>query len=387
MSQPDVLIVGLGAMGAAAALRARRSGLAVLGLDRHRPPHPWGSTHGESRITRQAIGEGLQFVPLALRSHELWRELESESGQRLMTQCGGLWIHGAGAAARLHDQDDFFGSTLDAARRFAIAHELLDATAMRSRFPRFLLRGDERGYFEPGAGWLDPEACVAAQLRLAAREGAILHHDEPVVRIAVNARTIVVETAQRRIEPGALIVSAGAWIPRLLPAWARGRLVVRRQLMHWFEAVRPPSLGAGQEPVFIWHWGIAQDDVFYGFPAMDGAMKMATEQRAAATDPDAVERTVATAESAQFFTRHVQGRIAAVRPQVVRAASCLYTNAPGANFIIDTIEDHPRAIAVSACSGHGFKHSAAIGEALARWLAQGRRPSVLAPFARDAARA
>jgi sarcosine oxidase len=384
MRQADVVVVGLGAIGAATVLHATRLGLRVVGIDRFHPPHVLGSTHGESRITRTAIGEGEQYVPLALRSHELWSQLETDTGRRLFNRCGGLWIHGA-KASRLHDQDDFFGNTLRAAQRFGIAHEMLDARGIHDQFPRFTLTGNERGYHEPGAGWLNPEACVETQLELARRGGAALHFNEPATALQVDNKAITVTTAQNVFQPGVLVVCAGAWMPQMLPDWSMGELLVRRQSLHWFEA--DDTVSVGKEPVFIWHWGENQDETFYGFPAADGAMKMATEQRTTTTMADDRVHNVGANESAAFFARHVAGRIKGVASTVARSASCLYTNAPRARFVIDPIAGHDRAIGVSACSGHGFKHSAAMGEALAQWVVTGQRPAVLTPFSRAARQA
>ena len=88
----DVAVIGLGAMGAAALYQLARRGVKAIGIDRHSPPHDRGSTHGETRITRQAVGEGEAYVPLVLRAHEIWRELEAETGEKLLTQCGCLIV-------------------------------------------------------------------------------------------------------------------------------------------------------------------------------------------------------------------------------------------------------------------------------------------------------
>ena len=168
----DTVVVGLGAMGAATLLQLARRGQRVLGVDRFDPPHDQGSTHGETRITRCGIGEGEVYVPLALRSHEIWRELEAETGMELLTQCGALILSGSETSAPVHGKADFLGCTIAAARRFGLAHEVLDAAGVMRRFPQFLLRGDETGYFEAGGGFVRPEACVSAQLNVARRLGA-----------------------------------------------------------------------------------------------------------------------------------------------------------------------------------------------------------------------
>jgi sarcosine oxidase len=165
---------------------------------------------------------------------------------------------------------------------------------------------------------------------------------------------------------------------------------VRRQVLFWFErdvAYHPAvSYRSGDFPIFIWHWGTGADDVFYGFPQMDGAsaIKVACEQREAATAPEGVNRDVSPVEIAAMHANHVKGKLRGISARCVKAATCLYTNAPSANFIIDWLPEMPDTIVVSACSGHGFKHSAAIGEAVAVMAATRETPEMLRPFSLQA---
>ncbi len=369
-------------MGSATAYQLAKRGVKVIGLDQFTPPHAQGSTHGESRITREAIGEGEDFVPLARRSHQLWREIEAATGERLLNACGGLILARKGQASHMHAQPDFLGTTIRAAKKFGIPHEVLDAREIAARFPQFQLEGDEAGYFEPGAGYLDPEACVRAQLTLAKQHGANLRYGETITAIAHTASGSVVKTNRETYAAGTTIVAAGAWLPTLLPEIAKP-LVVRRQVMFWFETESKPSYAPKNFPIFIWHWGANPDDVFYGFPqtGSEPAIKVAAEQNSRATTAHTVERDVSNAEMTAMFQRHIATRLNGVGPRAVRAATCLYTDAPQARFIIDHLPHAKDLIVISACSGHGFKHSAAIGEAVAWMATQQHTPTVLQPFA------
>ena len=376
----DVLVVGLGAMGSATLLHLARSGVDVLGIDRYEPPHAYGSTHGESRITREAVGEGAMFVPLAMRSHVLWRELEQETGRPLLEQCGGLILARAGRASHMHERTHFFDSTIALARQFGIAHELLDAREVQSRYPQLDLRGDEAGYFEPGAGFLRPEACITAQLQLARASGAHIHTGEQVLAIRREGSRAIVETDRDVYSPGVTIVCAGPWLPGLLPAAVPCELTVRRQVLYWFEVANPADYSKERFPIFIWNWGGGLTDLFYGFPDMGTGVKVATEQLLETTTPETVARDVGASEIEAMYRTHLEGRLKGVGPRSVRAATCLYTCAPDARFLIDRLPDCPGVIVVSACSGHGFKHSAAIGEAVAKMAVTGATPDVLVPF-------
>src|SRR5208283_2222694 len=150
MRTPDILVIGLGAVGSAALYQATRLKARVIGIDRFAPPHDQGSSHGNTRITRQAIGEGREFVPLVLRSNQIWEELEAATGRNLMTRCGCLVLASPGAPGQHHGSTFFLEDTIDAAREFGISHEVLTAVEVQHRYPQFRTRGDEFGYFEPG---------------------------------------------------------------------------------------------------------------------------------------------------------------------------------------------------------------------------------------------
>lgn len=382
MTSFDVVVVGLGAMGSAAAWQLAKRGARVLGIDRFSPPHALGSSHGDTRITRLAIGEGAQYTPLAQRSHEIWREIEALTGEQLLTVTGGLWISSEARQAETHVAN-FFDNTLAAARRFGIAHELLDARAIRARFPQFNVADNENGYFEPGAGYLRPEACIRAQLTLAERQGARIHRDETVLEFSQASGAVSVRTDRGTYEARRLIVAAGAWLPQLLaPALAR-RFTITRQALYWFDTgasfkrFAPPAF-----PVWIWE---LQDrrNVIYGIPAIDGpagGAKLATEQYAATTSADAVTREVSAAEKERMHRELVAPYLPGLGPRCVKAVACLYTATPDFHFVVDRHPVMRDVLVASPCSGHGFKHSAALGEALAELALEGGSTMDLSSF-------
>ena len=381
--RPDVIVVGLGAAGSATLYHLARLGARVLGIDRGRPPHDLGSSHGESRVTREAIGEGDDYVPLARRSHQLWREMEGETGEALMLTTGGLFIGAPGLGGEHPGKTDFVRRTIDIAARHGVAHEVLTAGETRRRFPPFNLRDDEMAYFEPGAGLLFPERCVAAQLTLAKRAGAEVRTGEAVQSLLPIPGGVRVVTDQGAYEAGQVVVAAGPWTPGLLGgAWGRS-LRLFRQVMHWFEPNDAAAFAPGRFPVFMWMHGARAGDWFYGFPVLPGSrgVKVSDERFAvAAPTPDEIDRTVSPDEAEAMRRRHVAGRLEGLGGAWLRSAPCLYTLAPESRFLIGPDPDRERVIVVSACSGHGFKHSPAIGEAVASLVLDGVVPAVLAPF-------
>ena len=381
----DVIVVGLGAFGSATLYQLARRGIAAIGIDRFAPPHDRGSSHGETRITRLAVGEGDAYAPLVRRAHEIWHELERESGCPLMLQTGGLIMAPRDSAARHHGRENFVRRSFAMAERLGIAHERLAADEIAARYPQFQLRGDELGYFEPSAGLLRPEACVETQLGLARRHGATIRLNEHVIDIHQVADGVRVVTKDAVLECGRCVITAGPWLAGLLPPRLRPLVRPYRQTLHWFEPEAPADFAAGRFPIFIWMHGEREADYFYGFPTPTGAtgVKVATETYARDTDPDEVQRQVSAAESAAMHAEYVHGRLRGVTDRVARAAACLYTVTPDSGFIIDHLPGQDRVLAVSACSGHGFKHSAAVGEAVAQRLVSGSSVIDLSPFSLD----
>ena len=359
-----MIVVGLGALGSATCLHLAARGATVIGFDRYSPPHEYGSTHGDTRITRLAIGEGSEYVPLVRRSHELWRSLESETGAQLLTQQGCLML---GAPS-----SPFLAETRAAARSYEIEHEDLDSAEVRRRFPMFAVDDDTEAYYEPAAGYVRPEAAVRAQLQLARQRGAELRLGERVT--AWSARDgVEVTTDAGSYVADRLVLCAGPWITQLFPE-GRSHVAVYRQLLYWFPIAERYEL-LREMPTFVWDVGGQTSGFvhllgFYGFPPIDGpggGVKVATESYDETTEPDGRQHPATRDEIEQMYDGCIRGRLPWLGPEPVRTVSCLYTSTRGSRFVVDRHPDHEQVLIVSACSGHGFKHSAAIGEAVADW--------------------
>ncbi len=208
----DTIVIGLGAMGSAATCQLAKRGVSVLGLDRFSPPHRFGSSHGETRITRVACGEGLEYSPLAIRANELWREIERETGTSLFTQNGFASIAGKKRAAKAGNAE-FLEVTIAAAKAAGIDYEILDGKEFRRRFPAFNVQDDDTVYFDRVGGFLRPERCIEAQLHLARKHGAEIHPNEQVLSYKDEGGAVRVKTAAGEYFARTLIVSAGAWLP------------------------------------------------------------------------------------------------------------------------------------------------------------------------------
>jgi sarcosine oxidase len=283
----------------------------------------------------------------------------------------------------LHGNADFLQTTIDAATKFGIKHRVLDTAQIAEEFPQFLLSGNEAGYFEDSAGFLRPERCVATQLGLAEKSGATLRLNERVTRVEKDGTGVRVVTDVGTYFATNAIVSAGPWVSDFVGGTTARLFKVYRQVLYWFDvSAAHERYSPGNFPIFIWSFGRWQGDFAYGFPAIDGrygGLKIASEEYLTTTTPKQVDRSVAAEESGAVFENYVSGKLSGVGERCVKSAVCLYTSTPSSNFVIDQLDEN--IILASPCSGHGFKHSAAIGETLAELALTGKTTIDISPFA------
>ena len=372
MSDYDVIVVGLGAMGSAAAYHLALRGKRVLGLDRFRPPHDQGSSHGRTRIIREAYFEHTLYVPLVRRAYELWAELERKSGQQLFLQTGGLMIGPPG------------GVLVTGAKRSAedhkLQHEVLSAADLERRFPMFEPTNDLVAVWEPRAGILFPERAIQTQLELAERLGAELEFEQPVLKWEPDGQGVRVSTGSRWYRAHQLLLSAGGWMSSLLFNLPLP-LQVERQVQCWFAPASHPQLfQPAHFPIFILEH--APNRFFYGFPNLGDGVKAAIHHEGEITQPELLRRQAQPEDIAPvkaLLMRFLPAAGGALRSTVV----CMYTNTPDAHFILGYHPHCTQVLIASPCSGHGFKFAPVIGE-LAALLLDGQAPAFeLSLFAPD----
>jgi sarcosine oxidase len=360
-------------MGSAAAFYLARRGAEVVGLETLGPAHDQGSSHGESRIIRQAYFEDPGYVPLVLRAYQLWRELEESSGQRLLEITGGAMIGLPDGA--------LVSNSLESARRWDLPYRILTAGELHSEFPVFHPQSGQVGLLEPEAGVLAPERAVLAHLQLAAALGADLHFGERVEEWEVSGAGVVVRTQLTDYRADRLVLAAGAWSPDLLNGMALP-LKVERQVVGWFAPAQIGPFTAPSCPIYIFERG--DGALYYGVPTRDGQTAKAARHHGGEQTTAAAPR----AEVSQAEISRIREGLAGMLPQLaiapmVRAQPCLYTNTPDLNFVIG---NHPLSPVVSVAagfSGHGFKFSPVVGEILADLAASGRSELLIRAFAPD----
>lgn len=356
----DVIVIGLGAMGSAAACHLAGRGVSVIGLDRYAPPHALGSSHGRSRIIRSAYFEHPAYVPLVQRAQALWTELEQQAGRRLLLRTGGLMIG--------PPDGTLVGGALRSAVAHGLAHEVLDAAAVRKRFPVLQPSDAMVGVWEPDAGVLLPEACIEAHLALARRRGARLHLGAPVSAFAEEGEGVRVETPGGVYRASQVLLTAGAWVPAMVPSLAPV-FSVERQVLYWLAPIAGHAqFLAGQCPIHLWEW--APGRFFYGFPDLGDGVKLAVHHAGEVADPERLRREVDADEVAAM--RALAARFVPAANGPLRASAvCMYTNTADGHFWIDHLPEQPRVLVASPCSGHGFKFASVIGELLAELLLDG----------------
>jgi sarcosine oxidase len=362
----DVIVVGLGGMGSAAAYQLAGRGQRVLGLEKFSPAHDKGSSHGRSRIIRQAYFEGAEYVPLLLRAYELWEQLEEETGQELMTLTGGLMIG--------REDGELVSGSVKSADEHDLPYEMLDAAEIRRRFPAYAPGPETVALYEENAGFVRPEETVKAHLDRADSLGADLRFEEPVLSWEASESGVRVKTPVDSYEAERLVISPGAWAPQLLGNLDLP-LEVTRQVMFWYEPTGglEPFLPE-RFPIFIWE----PDDgnMFYGFPAQDddrGVKAAFFRAGGVSTSPETIDHEVRE-EEIGFLRGYLADHIPELAGRCLDARACMYTNTPDEHFVISVYPENPRVVIACGFSGHGYKFCSVVGEILADLSIEGSTP-------------
>jgi sarcosine oxidase len=371
----DIIVVGLGAMGSSTAYHLAARGAKVLGIDQHHPPHEFGSSHGESRAIRMVYYEHPLYVPLLHRAYELWHRLERDAGERELLRVTGNLMLGNPASGLI-------GGSRKAAQEHGLALEEIPMSRLQDRFPQFVPMGGFTALLDPAAGYLAPERCISAHLRLAEQHGATFRYDERVLHWQPAGDGVRVRTTHGTYEAGKLVLAAGPWMGELLGAMGP-TLNVERQTALWFD---PPGDRAmwmpDRFPVFMCEFDDGQ--MIYGFPLGELGWKVAVHYEGEPV-PDVrhIRRSIEPHDVARV--RAAASRLFEwVKDAPLRHSSaCMYTDTLDLRFVIDFLPGLPQVLVSSPCSGHGFKFSSVVGEVQAKLLLDGACDFDLSPFRID----
>lgn len=357
----DVVVLGVGGFGSAACYHLARRGVSVLGLEQFAVGHDRGSSHGDTRIIRQAYFEHPDYVPLLKRAYLLWDELAAAAGVELFRRtplllsgpADGETIRGALTSATLHGLDV----------------ESLTATEARRRYPGLMPPEDHAVVIEPNAGFLWVERCVAAHVAMARQAGAEIREQCPVHSLQLGADHVRIETEAETIVAARLVVTAGAWTGPLLAAlgWP---LTPVRKFVGWFATTGGAYAAEAGYPVYYVEMPSA---AYYGFPSLDGQTIKVAEHLSGepVTDPATVDRSVQVSDVA-LLTPFLQSFLPQATTQLVRHSTCLYTHTPDRHFLVDRHPEFSQVTIAAGFSGHGFKFTSVLGETLAELSLEGR---------------
>lgn len=366
----DVIVLGLGGMGASAAFELARRGLSVLGLEQFSLAHDRGSSHGRTRVIRKAYFEHPSYVPLLHRAYERWYALEQRLGHTLLVTCGVLSLGPS--------ESSLIAGVQASAHTHGLAIETFDIDALRRRYPLFSLPEDTVGVLEASGGFLWVEDCVHAHLIEAKRLGALLKDDEPVLSWQADAAGVSVETTRGRYLAQKLVIAGGAWAGHLLKDLGLP-LMPHRTVQCWFQPENETPFRRDRFPIYI---ADLPGGVFYGFPAVDDwGHKCALHQPGEpVANPSELNRHVSEADESSLRAL-LRRYLPAADGPLQRARVCMYTMTPDQHFVLDIHPEFPRVAMAAGFSGHGYKFASVVGEVLADFVEHGRTELPVSMFA------
>ncbi len=349
----DVIVLGGGTMGTAAAWALSARGVSVLVLEQFGHIHALGSHGGGTRMFRHAYAEGAEYVPLMFHADNLWVSLENELGTSIVHRSGILEMDAPGY--------DHAKRARASAETNGIEFEWIDAAEIRKRWPAFDPPESWEGGFSPLAGFIDVEAGLAGLAALAQRGDVTFRTDEPVLSWSSSESGVEILTAQGRYSASKLIVTAGSWAGTMLAELGLPLTIVRKAL-YWLDVDQPALFKQGTFPAFATASEIGE---IYGFPIFRRpGIKMAEHRGGETTTPETIDRR-ARDEEAQSCIDLAALALPGASNRVINGVVCMYTRTPDDHFIVDRHPTAPNVVIAAGFSGHGFKFTPAIGEQLA----------------------
>jgi sarcosine oxidase len=348
----DVAVVGLGGMGSAILAHCAGRGASVIGVEQFTPAHDLGSSHGKTRMIRKAYFEDSAYVPLALRSYELWRELERAAGEEILRITGLLSVG--------EETSEIIQGTRRAASEHGLSVDSLSQREVKARYPTLELWKDEVALFETDGGVLDPELGIRVHLKLAESRGAEMRFGTTMESWhAVDQGFELSLSDGTRISASKLVLALGPWFQQTLEALGV-RIRVQRNVQVWFSPATHAYDAPGFPAFLVNRQGLLAP--LYGFPDFGDGVKAAFHGFGDLTDAKHVNREVDTARDVEPVARALEQWMPGAARTFRAAKPCMYTLTPDEHFVIDHHPDHANLILCGGFSGHGFKFAPVIGE-------------------------
>lgn len=369
----DVMIIGAGSMGMAAGYYLSKSGKKTLLLDSFHPPHNKGSHHGETRIIRYAYAEGEEYVPFILKAQELWNKLERDTGKSLFIPTGVLSVG--------NRESNFIQNTISSSTTYSLPLEVMDPAEVQNRWSGITMLNDSVGCFEPTSGVLKCEESIKAYQMLAEMNGATILSNSRVKEIHIQEEKVTIKTSDKTFYSDSLVVAAGAWSGHLLSMLDLNLpLTPVRKTFAWFDA-NEKIYNTNDFPAFAFE---TSRGLYYGFPSVDGAgLKVGRHDGGERINPDEGMKQFGEIvedeeDLIQFLNQYL--------PEIGRlkdGKTCMYTLTPDEKFVIDVHPKYSNVAIAAGFSGHGFKFSSAVGQALSNLIVSGKNEIDISQFSID----
>ena len=347
----DVIIIGLGAMGSAASYYLSKNGVKVLGLDTYEPPHKLGSSHGHTRVIREAYHEGTSYVPIVKRAYELWNELDHEIEDKLILEYGGMY---------LGDDGKYLSDAKKSAKKYDIPIKEFSSKEIKEKYNILNPPNNFKGLLENRSGAVFPEKAISNFLSKSINNGSSHNYNEKVIGWEKQSKFYKVETDKNNYFAEKLIFSSGAWIKNLVPS-LKLPVKIERQVLFWFDPIKykdkfhysnMPNTG----------WDLDNGMEFYTQPNIENkGFKVAMHHNGKFISEDDLNRE-SNADDLSIVKNFLEEYIPLANGKLIDSRVCVYTNTPDLDFIIDFYPNDENLIICSPCSGHGFKFTPAIGE-------------------------
>lgn len=356
----DIAVLGMGAVGALCVYEASKQGLSVIGIDQYDPPHSYGSTHGETRLIREAYSEGPEYVPLLRESLDLWRQLNTEIGENMFRDIGIQYIGPKDNPRML--------SVRNSSQEYDIPlYGYTDNPSHKQT--GFCYPEDWDHIYELNAGYITVEPAMRALFKAAKQKGATLSPNTKILDIEIGDTQCRVRTDTSEITAKKLIIALGPWAHESMD-FLTPHLELERHTLHWFED--PKGDFTPKDGMMPWVVHHPEGWFFYGFPTNEaGLVKMSEHaygDRVATTKDIKRDITPEDTDTIEAFQKQYMPSLS----KRVHSSSCIYTMTKDGHFIIDHYPGTNHAVFAAGLSGHGYKFAPAMAQALIQMVMDGQ---------------
>ena len=356
-------------MGSAASYYLSKNGVKVLGLDTYEPPHKLGSSHGHTRVIREAYHEGTSYVPIVKRAYELWNELDHEIEDKLILEYGGMY---------LGDDGKYLSDAKKSAKKYDIPIKEFSSKEIKEKYKVLNPPKNFKGLLENRSGAVFPEKAISNFLSKSINYGSTHNYNEKVIDWNKESQIYQVKTNKNNYFAEKLIFSSGAWIKNLVPS-LNLPIKIERQVLFWFDPIKDkdqfhysnmPNTG----------WDLDNGIEFYTQPIIeDKGFKVAMHHNGKFISEDNLNRE-SNMDDLNIVKNFLEEYIPLANGNLLDSRVCVYTNTPDLDFIIDFYPEDENILICSPCSGHGFKFTPAIGEICSELVAKKKTNYDLSEF-------